>query len=167
MNMSDDHLPAQPFASELDALIREALLESVGTAEPSPLVWSRIRAEIEADRVSVWVAWWRRLRLACADKLPRLISKSVVVVLFLLLGGLSLREYSFFDRAMTVTNAGPALSDQRQIAVAERWFHAHYRVVSYEVPVDAPPKGVRRAAPRPPAPPTGPQHLVVEAMTPL
>ncbi len=166
MNMPADHLPEQPFASELDALIREALQADVGTAEPSPLVWARIRAEVEADRVPVWVAWWRRLQLACADMLPRLISNAVVVILFLLLGGLSLRGYSFFDRAMTVAHDGPAFSDQRQIVAAERWFQTHYRVVSYEVPVDAPPKGVRRATPRPPALPSGPQHLVVEAVNP-
>jgi hypothetical protein len=160
-----DRHPEQPIDKELDALIREALQDAVGTAEPSPLVWARIRAEVEADRVPSWMTWWRRLQIAFTDTLPRVIPNTIIVALFLLLGGLSVQGYGWLDNMMITSGSGVPTSDQRQIVMAERRFHDHYHVVYYLVPVDAPPKGVRRA-PRISAPSTGPKHLAVGAMDP-
>ncbi len=168
MNWSNEHhRPGKGLVSELDNLIQEALLEAVEAAEPSSLVWARIRAEIEADRVSVWVAWWRRLRLACVSRLPHLLSNATIVALFLLLVGLGLREYSFFDYATPVTAPNFTGNAQRQIATAERRFYDHYRVVNYYAPPpDVPPREWRRSASPPSARPVGPQHLI-EAANPL
>jgi len=159
MKPSDEQVPPELlFDDELDNLIREALLEDVGDFQPSPLVWARIRAEVEADRVPAWVTTWRRLQIAFNHTLPRLIPQTIIITLFLLLGGLSLRGYGWFNDLMLTSKNGIA-TDQRQIVIAERRFYGQYRTEYYLVPVDAPPKGVQRA-PRAPAPPTGPQHLV-------
>lgn len=149
--------------ADLENLIHEALEEMVSTAEPSPRAWALIRAEIEADRVPIWVAWWRRGQLAFSGTLPRLIPNAIIVALFLLLGGVGLRGYGWLDD-MTASSDFVS-SDRRQIVVAERRFYDQYRVAYTLVPVDAPPKGIRRE-PRVSIPSTGPKHLAVGAMDP-
>jgi len=165
MNQYDDRQPRLPIGNELDDLIREALQEAVGDAEPSPLVWARIRAEIETGRVPAWITWWRRLQIAMAHTLPRVLPRAIIVALFILLGGSSLRGYGWLGNALLTSNPGLTASHQRQIAIAERRFYDQYRTEYCVVPVDAPPKGSRRE-PHVPAPPTGPRHLAVEAMNP-
>ncbi|MBU0491645.1 MAG: hypothetical protein KKA73_26730 [Chloroflexi bacterium] len=164
MNSPDSRRRELVIDDELDELIRDALAEDCEFAEPSSLVWARIQAEIEADQVPVWVAWGRRLRIACHDTLPRIVPQAVVVTLFILLGGLGLRGYDWFAMPLTATTGSPA--EQRQITTAERLFYDQYHTEYYVIPVDAPPKNVQRTAPRPPTPPVGPQHLAVGAMNP-
>lgn len=149
---------------ELEGLIREALQEIVGTAEPSPRVWAHIRAQVEADRVPIWLTWWRRLQLAFSDTMPRLIPNAIVVSLFILLGGMGLRGYGWLDN-MIASDSGFTTSNERQITIAERRFYDQYHMAYTLVPVDAPPKGVRRA-PSVSTTPTGPIHLAVGVMGP-
>jgi hypothetical protein len=151
--------PWHPIADEdLDALIREALQEPAAPAEPSAQVWARIRAEVEADRVPMWVTWWRRLRLMFADRLPRTMQQAIVLSLAFLLASMSFGRMGWLGSPMPLSEpANP--SNQRQIVLAEQRFREQYQVVIRSVvPKDIPPKGERRT-PVMPAPPAGLQHL--------
>jgi hypothetical protein len=158
--------PGHPIADEdLAALIREALQEPAAPAEPSAQVWFRIRAEVGADRVPMWVAWWRRLRLLFADRLPRTMQQAIVLSLALLLASMSFGRMGWLGSPMSVSEpANP--SNQRQIVLAEQRFREQFQVaLQFVIPKDIPPKGERRALPHP-APFVGPQHLAVGALNP-
>lgn len=155
------------FNEDLETLIREALQDTVGDQEPPAQVWARIRAEVTADRVPLWVAWWRRLRLACADRLPRAMQSAIVFSLVVLLASMSFGRLGWPSSSMPV--AGPAApSNQRQLVLAEQRFREQYRATPQNaLPTDIPPKGERRTPlPPVPAPSTSPQHLAVGAQHP-